>query len=64
MPRHLVRRISASEQFSMLILKMTSFRKFDLVQLFFDSDCTPIESTEFDTLVMTIDNDHSIFERE
>ena len=46
MPRYLARRIAGNDRFAVLIHKMTPYEKFELVQMFFEADCTLIAADD------------------
>ena len=50
MPRYMARRTSDDSKFVLMVIRMTDFRKFDLVQLFLNRDCTLISPEEFGNL--------------
>ena len=46
MPRYIARRMVEDGKFAMIVLTMDNMHRFDLVQLFFKADCTPIPISE------------------
>ena len=50
MPRYIARRATEPGKFAMILLKMTNFSKFDLVQIFLNTDCKLLTSEESENL--------------
>ena len=50
MPRYLTRKIAGGDRFASVFLRMEYYKKFDIVQLFFEADCTLIGIDEVQTV--------------
>ena len=52
MPRYLARKMADGNRFAVLCLRMENNRKFDLVQLFFEADCTLIDKKNVENIAI------------